>query len=366
MRVPFVSLEPMHIALSDDLHHACDEVMADNSFIMGDHLAAFETHYAHYCDAKYAVGCGTGLDALYLILKSLGIGQGDEVIVPVNTFVATALAVSYIGAVPVLVEPCRDTSTIDPERIEEKITDKTRAIIAVHLYGRCADMDPINEIAKKHCLYVIEDAAQAHGARYHGRKAGTLGDAAGFSFYPGKNLGALGDGGMIVTSDTEIAEKVRMYGNYGSSVKYHHDLLGNNSRLDEMQAAFLEVKLPHLDCWNAGRNKVAERYLQEIKNPLITLPSRVDGDSYQVWHVFAIHCKKRDALKDFLEKNGIGTNIHYPIPVHLQKCYAALGYQKGDFPIAESLAETELSLPMYYGMTDEQIDYVIESINKFR
>lgn len=366
MRVPFVSLEPMHAELSEPMHQVFDNVFSANEFIMGKRLLSFEKNYANYCNTEFAVGCGTGLDALYLIIRALGIGDGDEVIVPVNSFVATALAVSYTGAMPVFVEPCKSTSLIDVNEIEEKITDKTRAIIAVHLYGRCADMDYITNIAKKYHLYVIEDAAQAHGAMYKGRRAGSLGDAAGFSFYPGKNLGALGDGGMVVTSNREIAEKVRMYGNYGSSVKYHHELLGNNSRLDEMQAAFLDLKLAHLEQWNMWRNNIAERYLQGIDNPFVDLPAKADHDGYQVWHVFSIHCKKRDELKLFLEKRNIGTNIHYPIPIHLQQCYSELGYRKGDFPIAEYLADTELSLPMYYGMTEEEVDYVIESINIFR
>lgn len=366
MRVPFVSLEPMHNQLSEPMHQAFQHVFSANDFIMGKHLQSFETNFAKYCNTDFAVGCGTGLDALYLILKALGIGDEDEVIVPVNSFVATALAVSYAGAVPVFVEPCQSTSLIDVDKIEAKITSKTRAVIAVHLYGRCADMDKITEIAKKYHLFVIEDAAQAHGAVYKGRKAGSLGDAAGFSFYPGKNLGALGDGGMVVTSNREIADHVRMYGNYGSSIKYHHEFLGNNSRLDEMQAAFLDVKLPCLDQWNIWRNHIAERYLEGIVHPLVTLPSNAEQDDYQVWHIFSVHCEKRDELKRFLEERKIGTNIHYPIPIHLQPCYSDLGYRKGDFPVAESLADTELSLPMYYGMTEEEIDYVIESINMFR
>lgn len=365
MRIPFVSLEPIHNEIKEELKKSFNEVLDRNSYIMGERLNKFQKDFASYCNASYAVGCGNGLDALYLTLKAMGIGQGDEVIIPSNTFIATALAVSYTGATPILVEPDIRTYTINPQLIQEKISRKTKAIIPVHLYGRCADMDAINEIAKRNDLKVIEDAAQAHGALYKGRKAGSLGDAAGFSFYPGKNLGALGDGGAVTTKHESIAKTVRMLGNYGSEIKYEHKMLGNNSRLDEIQAAFLDIKLNHLDKWNKDRNRVADRYINEIKNPLIVLPKGEKEGNYQIWHIFAVRCNARDKFSTYLNEAGIGTNIHYPLPIHLQKCYLELGINKGDLPIAEEISETVLSLPIYYGMTDDEINYIIKVINDF-
>lgn len=365
MKVPFVSLKPMHDELKQNIYQAFEEVLNKSVFITGEHLKEFEHNFAKYCGVNYAVGCGTGLDALYLALKAMEIGTGDEVILPANTFIATALAVSYTGAVPVLVDPDINTFTINPELIESKITSQTKAIIPVHLYGRCADMSPILAIAEIYNLKIIEDAAQSHGAVYKGKKAGSFGDAAGFSFYPGKNLGALGDAGVVITSNQELASKMRMLGNYGSNVKYHHDLLGNNTRLDELQAAFLDVKLTHLDHWNKERNRIANRYLSEITNPTITLPQQETEENYQVWHVFAIRCAQRNRLQAYLEEKGVGTNIHYPIPIHLQKCYTDLNISRGMYPVAEEISETTLSLPMYYGMTDEEVDYVIDCLNGF-
>ena len=308
----------------------------------------------------------TGLDALYLVLKAYGIGEGDEVIVPSNTFIATALAVSYAGATPVFVEPVLETFNIDASRIEAAITSKTKAIMTVQLQGRCCDMDEINRIAKKHGLKVIEDAAQAHGAKYKGKKAGALGDAAGFSFYPGKNLGAFGDGGCVTTNDDELAAKVRALGNYGSDYKYHHIYKGTNSRLDEMQAAFLRVKLPHLEKWNEARRQVAARYLSEIKNPLIKLPLPTSDEYEHIYHVFVIRCDKRDELEKYLLDNGIHTVKHYPIPMHMQGAYADLHIAEGALPIAEEISRTVLSIPMYYGMRDDQVDYVIDKLNEFQ
>ena len=366
MQIPFVSLKQMHEEIKDGLTFAFDNVLEKNSFIMGEELEKFEKDFAAYCGTKYAVGVGNGLDALYLILRALDIGVGDEVIVPSNTYIATALAVSYTGAAPVFVEPDISTFNIDPALIEEKITDKTKAVIAVHLYGRTADMDPVIEIAKKYGLKVIEDSAQAHGALYKGKRAGSLGIASGFSFYPGKNLGALGDGGAVTTNDAEIAEKVAMLRNYGSKIKYRHEMMGNNSRLDELQAAFLNAKLPCLDKWNEFRNKIARRYLEKIKNPLITLPLSCDNEHYSVWHIFAVMTDHRSALEKYLTEKGIGTNKHYPTAMHLQGAYRSLGFKEGDFPIAERIADNELSLPMYYGMTDEETDYVIEALNSWK
>ena len=326
MQVPFVSFEKMHSEIKAEIFNKFQEVYDKNWFIQGEEDAAFENEFAEFCGTQYCVGCGTGLDAIFLILKAMGIGPGDEVIVPSNTFIATALAVSYAGATPVLVEPKIDTCTIDPAKIEEKITDKTRAIIAVHLYGY----------------------------------------AAAFSFYPGKNLGALGDGGAVTTNDAELAEKIRMLGNYGSKIKYHHEYQGNNSRLDEMQAAFLRIKLKNLEKWNKDRNRIADKYLKEINNPFITTPLPCDEEHYNVWHLFVVQSDERDALEQYLNNKGIGTTKHYPIPIHKQKAYSHETLSKESLPVAEKLASSVLSIPMYYGMTDEEIDYVIETLNRFR
>ncbi len=364
MKVPFVSFETMHGEIQKKIDDTVLDVIHRNWFIRGEEDEKFEKQFAQYCKVKYCVGCGNGLDALMLLLKAYGVGENDEVIVPSNTFIATALAVTYTGAIPIFVEPDLEIYTIDTKKIEEKITDKTKVIIAVHLYGQPADMDEINKIAQKYNLIVIEDAAQAHGATYKGKKVGNLGDAAGFSFYPGKNLGAMGDAGAITTNDKKIAEKVRALANYGSDYKYHHIYEGNNSRLDEIQAAVLRVKLESLDNWNEHRNLIAQRYLSEIINPKIIKPITVN-DRTHVWHIFAVRTEKRDEFVTYLMNNGIETNIHYPTPIHLQKAYNKLNLKEGDFPIAELISKTEISLPMYYGMTNEQVDHVIKIINQF-
>lgn len=365
MKVPFVSFLPMEKELDKDLRAAFERVYTRSWYIEGVEDEAFEKAFAEYCDTDYCVGVGNGLDALVMALKGLGICVGDEVIVPSNTYIATALAVTYVGATPVFVEPDIRTFNINPALIEAAITDKTKAIMPVHLYGQACDMDPIMEIAKKHNLFIVEDCAQAHGATYKGKKIGTFGEAAGFSFYPGKNLGALGDAGATITNNKELADKIRAYSNYGSDYKYHHIYKGNNSRLDEMQAAFLAAKLPHLERMNVERRRVAQMYLDGIKNPEVVLPF-VPDYAVPVWHIFGIRCKRRAELEKFLNEKGIGTNKHYPIPMHLQDCYKDLGFKEGDFPIAEEISATELSIPMYYGMTDEQTQYVIDSINEFK
>lgn len=364
MSIPFVSFKPMEEELNDELRDAFDRVLNRSRYIGGVEDESFEASFASFCGMNYCVGTGNGLDALMLILKALGIGEGDEVIVPSNTYIATALAVSYVGAKPVLSEPDINTFNIDPSRVEDKITPRTKAIMPVHLYGQPCDMDPILEIASKHDLKIIEDCAQAHGATYKGRKAGTFGVAAGFSFYPGKNLGALGDAGAVVTNDKSLADRVRALGNYGSDYKYHHIYMGNNSRLDEMQAAFLSVKLPHLERMNEERRKIAKIYSGSIKNPKVNIPYVID-DCVPVWHVYGLRCKERDALEKHLNDHGISTNKHYPIPIHMQECYKELGYAEGDFPIAEEISRTELSIPMYYGMSDDEIKYVVDCINSF-
>ena len=365
MRVPFVSFLPMEKELDKDLRAAFERVYTRSWYIEGVEDDAFEKAFAKYCGTDYCVGVGNGLDALVMALKGLGVGAGDEVIVPSNTYIATALAVTYVGATPVFVEPDIRTFNIDPSKIEVAITKKTKAIMPVHLYGQACDMDPIVDIAKKYNLFIVEDCAQAHGATYKGKKIGTFGDAAGFSFYPGKNLGALGDAGATITNNKEMADKIRAYGNYGSDYKYHHIYKGNNSRLDEMQAAFLAAKLPHLDKMNAERRRIAQMSFDGIKNEEIVLPF-VPDYAVPVWHIFGIRCKRRAELEKFLNDKGIGTNKHYPIPMHLQECYKDLGLKEGDFPIAEEISSTQLSIPMYYGMTDEEVQYVIDKVNEFK
>ena len=364
MTIPFVSFLPMERELDAEIREAFDRVFRRSWYTSGEEVREFEKCFAAYCGATYCIGTGNGLDALTMILKAMEIGAGDEVIVPSNTFIATALAVSRVGARPVFVEPETETFNMDPDRVEGAISEKTKAIIPVHLYGTACDMDPILSVAKQYGLRVIDDCAQAHGAVYKGRRVGSLSDAAGFSFYPGKNMGALGDGGAVVTDDQELAEKIRALGNYGSVQKYDHIYQGYNSRLDELQAAFLKVKLKNLDRMNAERRRIALRYLTGIRNEQVILPV-VPEYTVPVWHIFAVRCRKRDALEEHLHRKGIGTGRHYPVPIHLQKCYGDLGFREGDFPIAEEISRTELSLPLYYGMTDAEIDYVIEMINCF-
>lgn len=364
IKIPFATFEGMHGEVRDELKEAFEKVLSKGWFIQGDQDVAFEREFAEYCGANYCIGCGNGLDALYLILKAMGIHKGDEVIIPSNTFIATALAISYVGATPVFVEPELVTYNINPDLVEEKITNKTKAIIAVHLYGQAANMDEICQISNKYGLKLIEDCAQAHGAEYRGKKVGTFGDAAGFSFYPGKNLGALGDAGAVICREKKLAEKIRALGNYGSIEKYNHLYQGNNTRLDELQAAFLRVKLKRLNQWNEERRRIAFRYLDEIKNKNIILP-QMGRDRTHVWHIFALRSNRRDELEKYLNENGIGTAKHYPIPLNLQGAYKELGFSEGSFPIAEEISSTELSIPLYYGMQEQDIKYVIETINKF-
>jgi len=365
MKIPFVSFEPMHKEIEDDILFKFKSIYKKNWFIKGEEVERFEEEFAGYCGAKYCIGCGNGLDALYLILRGYDIGVGDEVIIPSNTYIATALAISYTGAKPIFVEPDLVTYNINPELIERGITNKTKAIIAVHLYGQPADMDIINNIAKKYNLKVIEDSAQSHGALYKGRRVGGLGDSSGFSFYPGKNLGALGDAGAIVTNNKELSDKIRIIGNYGSDRKYHHVYKGTNSRLDEMQAAFLRIKLRNLDKWNEERRRIAQKYIYGISNTKVIMPSEIDYVKH-VWHLFAIRTEKREELKSYLNDNGIGTNIHYPIPMHMQGAYIELNIQEGTLPISEMISKEIISLPMWYGMNDEEINYIIDKINNWK
>lgn len=365
MKIPFVSFEPMHKEIEEEILNKFKEVYEKNWFIQGNEVEKFEDEFAKFCGAKCCVGCATGLDALYLILRGYDIGQGDEVIVPSNTYIATALAVSYTGATPVFVEPNIDTYNINPKLIEKSITDRTKAIIAVHLYGQAAEMDEIKAIAKKYNLKVIEDSAQSHGTMYKGKRTGNLGDAAGFSFYPGKNLGALGDAGAVVTSDEKLAKKIRAIANYGSDRKYHHIYKGVNSRLDEVQASFLRIKLRNLEKWNSNRKITAQKYMDGINNPKVIKPV-VDKNTNHVWHIFAVRTENRDDFQKYLKENGIGTVIHYPVPMHEQDAYKDLPYKKGDLPIAEKISSEVISLPMWYGMSDEEINYVIDKINQWK
>ena len=343
-KIPFLDLKQPYLELKEELDCAYQRVMDSGWFVHGGELMAFESEFADYCNVKYCIGVGNGLDALHLILRAMDIGEGDEVIVPSNTFIATWLAVSYAGATPVPVEPDEKTYNIDPNRIEAAITEKAKAIMPVHLYGQPADMDPILEIAAKYHLKVIEDAAQAHGARYKGMRAGSLGDAAGFSFYPGKNLGAFGDGGAVTTNDATIAEKVRRLSNYGSQVKYSHDVKGFNSRLDELQAALLRVKLRKLDEWNGRRKIIADMYLKGLADLSdLTLPYVPDW-AEPVWHLFVVRTSKRDQFQQYLEDQAIQTLIHYPIPPHKQGAYK--GMSDLTLPVSEQLHREVLSLPM--------------------
>lgn len=365
VKVPFVSFSPMHTQIRYEVDRAIKRVCDSDWYIDGKENKIFNEHFSRYLGSGYSLGVGNGLDALIIALKSLNIGTDDEVIVPANSFIATALAVTYTGANVVLVDVDSTTYNIDPKKIQSVITDKTKAIIPVHLYGSPAEMDEILDIARKNNLYVIEDAAQAHGAIYKGKMVGTLGDIGCFSFYPGKNLGAFGDGGALVTSNEDIFKKAKALSNYGSLEKYHHIYQGQNSRLDEIQASILDVKLQYLDEWNQYRNDIAQKYLSRINNPYIKLPS-IPESTKPVWHIFAIFCDYRDELQDFLATRGIQTNVHYPIPIHLQEAYKYLHAKIGDFPIAENLARTELSIPMYYGMSEKQINWVIDKINEFK
>lgn len=360
MKVPFLELKPAYDELRADLDAAYRRVMDSGWYILGAELEQFETAFASCCGVSCCIGVANGLDALHLILRAYRIGPGDEVIVPSNTYIATWLAVSYAGATPVPVDPDPHTFNIDPACIERAITPKTRAIMPVHLYGQPADMDPILAVARAHKLKVIEDNAQAQGARYKGRRTGSLGDAAATSFYPAKNLAAFGDAGAITTSDAGLAGRIRALRNYGSRQKYHHECLGFNSRLDELQAAFLSAKLLHLDEWNARRRAVACRYLNGLAGiPSLQLPS-VPQWAEPVWHLFPVRHPQRDTLQSSLAEAGIGTLIHYPIPPHLSGAYARLGGKLGDFPIAEEIAKTELSLPLGPHLSNEQQEIVIE------
>ena len=362
-KIPFVDLPAQYQTIGNDVDAAIAGVVKSCAFILGPDVKLFEEEFADYCGTAYAVGVDSGTSAIELMLRAYEVGQGDEVIIPANTYIATALAVSYTGAVPVFVEPDPLTYNIHASNIEKAITVKTRAIIPVHLCGQAVDMDPIKELAARRSLLVLEDACQAHGARYKGKRVGGLGDAAAFSFYPGKNLGAYGDGGMITTNDKKIIDTVRMLRDYGQTEKYHHVKVGYNHRLDTIQAAILRVKLKHLDQWNEARRKNAVLYQKLMADFDIQLPV-VAENCEAIWHLFMIQADHREELKNKLGQKGVSTGIHYPIPIHLQGAYANLGHKKGDFPVTEKLADKILSLPMYAELPEEMLKYVVEVIKE--
>lgn len=363
--VPFLDMKSPYRELKEELDSAYQRVMESGWYILGEEVQAFEDEFARYCKVKHCIGVGNGLEALHLILRAYGIGEGAEVIVPSNTYIATWLAVSYAGATPIPVEPDPHTYNLDPDRVESAITSRTRAILPVHLYGQTADMDALMALAERYNLKVIEDAAQAQGACYKGRMSGGLGHAAGFSFYPGKNLGALGDAGAVTTNDDALADQVRTLRNYGSKVKYYNEVKGYNSRLDEMQAALLRVKLNHLEEWNQRRAHAAEVYLSALADlPDLILPHVPDW-AEPIWHIFTVRHPRRDELQDYLKNHGVGTLIHYPVPPHLSGAYADLEIQRGAFPIAEEIASTQLSLPMGPHLSPDDMEYVVSTIREY-
>jgi dTDP-4-amino-4,6-dideoxygalactose transaminase len=365
MKIPFLNFTPMHAPIKQEIMQTFEAFYDSNWYVLGEKVKEFEANYALFNQTEYSVGISNGLDALHIALMSLGIGNGDEVIVPSNTYIATALAVSYVGATPIFVEPNLETYNIDPNLIEAAITPKTKAIMPVHLYGQACEMEPIKAIAVKHNLFIIEDNAQSQGAKYNNIYTGAWGDINGTSFYPGKNLGALGDAGAITTNNKDLAQKAMVLRNYGSQKKYYNEVIGHNMRLDECQAAFLSVKLKYLHEWTKQRQQIAAWYIQALKGvDGLILPMTAENATH-VYHLFVIRTKNRDELQKHLNDNEIGTLIHYPIPPHLQQAYAHLGHQKGDFPIAEEIANTCLSLPMWPGMTKEMVENIALTISKF-
>lgn len=359
--IPFLDLKAPHVELRDEINAAIDRVVSSGWYILGPEVEAFEAEYAAYCEASHCVSLANGLDALHLALRAIGVGAGDEVIVPSNTYIATWLAVSQCGATPVPVEPIESTYNLDPSLIESAITPRTKVILPVHLYGQPADMDPILAIARKHGLRVLEDAAQAHGARYKGQRIGAHGDVVAWSFYPGKNLGALGDGGAITTNDAQLADRIRVLRNYGSRVKYVNEVQGYNSRLDPLQAAVLRVKLKYLDDWNGRRSSLAAQYLRGLADTNMTLP-QVPTWAEPSWHLFVVRHAQRDALQKHLGDADIGSLIHYPIPPHRQQAYVSSGWPAEAFPLASQMASDLLSLPLGPQLLSEQVTQVIGTL----
>lgn len=361
--VKFLDLQKINEQYRGEIDEAIKNVLDSGWYLLGKQDEKFEKNFAEYCGTKHCIGVANGLDALRLIIKAMGFKEGDEIIVPANTYIASILAISDNGCTPVLVEPDINTYNIDPELVEEKITDKTKAILVVHLYGRVVEMQKIWDLAKKYNLKVIEDSAQGHGAIYQGKRTGNLGDASGFSFYPGKNLGCLGDGGAVTTNDDDLAQKIRALRNYGSHVKYHNIYQGLNSRLDEIHAAVLDVKLNYLDADNQKRSEIAKYYLANIKNPLVVLPDFKEEKSH-VWHVFVVRIENRDEFQKYLTEKGIQTLIHYPIPPHKQEAYKELNHLS--FPITEKIHREIISLPISPVMTAEEIKQVVDAVNGYK
>lgn len=363
--IPFLNFESMHSQIRTEILKSFQDVYDSNWFVNGNRLMQFEKDYALFNGTKYAIGVSNGLDALSLALRSLNIGKGDEVIVPSNTYIATAIAVSFVGAKPVFVEPDINTYNINPENIEASITSKTKVIMPVHLYGQACDMNSIMTLAKEHKLFVVEDNAQAHGAQFDGKLTGSFGDVNGTSFYPGKNLGALGDAGAVTSNDEQIAKRIAVLRNYGSEQKYYNKEIGYNMRLDEVQAAILSIKLKYLNQWTEERVKIAEKYSKELNNVGDLILPKVAHQSTHVYHLFVVRTKKRERLIRYLRDKGVETLIHYPVPPHLQSAYKDLGYKYGDFPVAEQLSETCFSLPIYPGLSEAKIARIVETISDF-
>jgi dTDP-4-amino-4,6-dideoxygalactose transaminase len=372
VKIPFVDLRAQYTSIAEDIDSAISDVLSRADFILGDAVNAFEQEFAEYCGVRFAVGVDSGTSAIELALRAYGIGVGDEVITAANTYIATAFAISHAGATPVLVDVDPQTYTMDVSLLDSAITDRTRAVIPVHLYGHPADMDPILETARQHELIVIEDACQAHGAKYKGRRVGSLGHAAAFSFYPAKNLGAYGDAGMVVTNDEGVAEHISVLRNQGQRQKYHHVLRGHNHRLDTLQAAVLRVKLRHLDEWNAARRRHARHYSEHLADSPVVVPAEADSAEH-VYHLYVIQIeacpersrRNRDGLRAQIQDQGIATGIHYPIPIHLQEAYRDLGYGEGDFPVTEECAGQILSLPMYAELTPGLMEFVAQATRDY-
>lgn len=364
MKIPFVDLKRQYDSIQEEILSAIQEVLQSTAFILGPAVEKFEKEFADFCEAKQAIGVASGTDALLLTLKALEVGEGDEVITVPNTFTATVDAIVKAGAKPVFVEIDPETYNINADQIEERVTPRTKAILPVHLYGQPAEMDAILRIAERHSLHVIEDACQAHGARYKNKRAGSLGTAGCFSFFPGKNLGAYGDGGAITTNNQELAEKIKMLRNYGQRKKYHHEFIGYNSRLDSIQAAVLCVKLKHLDRWNGLRKQHADQYKKLLTSMEIVLPKEAPERTH-VYHLFVVRTGTREEFRRYLASKEIADGLHYPVPVHLQKAYRFLGFKQGDFPITEKCADEILSLPMFPELTEEQIKYVTDAIRDY-
>lgn len=362
--IPFLPLDMAYQEIKQEIDSVVIKSLESGWYILGPEVDTFESEFASYCEATYCVSVANGLDALHLALRALGVGPGDEVIVPSNTYIATWLAVSQCGATPIPLEPEEATLNIDPTLIEAAITSKTKVILPVHLYGHPADLDPILTIAKKHGLKVLEDAAQAHGATYKGKRIGAHGDAVAWSFYPGKNLGAMGDGGAVTCNNPEVADRIRVLRNYGSRVKYVNEVEGYNSRLDPVQAAILRVKLRHLDNWNSRRKAIASQYRQNLQNPSIGLPE-VQAYADPAWHLFVVRTPNRPRMQQYLQEQGVNTLIHYPIPPHLQQAYSKLDYKAGMFPLAEVLANEVLSIPIGPHLQHDQMVKVVDALNRF-